>query len=213
MKIVFIGSSGLVGGHLLSLLINNQSITSIVLINRKNLDVKSTKIEQINIPQLNAKHIDGLNISGDCFICTTGTTIKKAGSKKNFKEVDFDLAYSFGKLGERGNAKSIHLISSKGANSKSRFFYNQVKGDLEAVFKELKIPSIYFYRPSLLIGSRNESRPLEFFGIKTIQFLSPFLPKNIQKDLGTKVLALATLMLELVQASKQGVHYIESNQI
>ena len=52
-----------------------------------------------------------------------------------------------------------------GADVASGIFYNKVKGEVERDISKKKIPCITFFRPSLLIGNRKESRPGERIGI------------------------------------------------
>jgi uncharacterized protein YbjT (DUF2867 family) len=65
--------------------------------------------------------------------------------------------------------QQIHLISSVGANAKSSNFYLKIKGETEEGIQTLGFETCLIYRPSMLIGARNESRPTEKIG----QILTP----------------------------------------
>ena len=97
------------------------------------------------------------------YICL-GSTIKKAGSQQAFRKVDFEYSQEFAKIARNMGVKKISLVSSVGANSKSKNFYLRVKGELEEAIDSLDYDQINIYRPSLLIGSRDETRFLEKLG-------------------------------------------------
>lgn len=59
------------------------------------------------------------------------------------------------------------LISSSGANAQSGMAYPQMKGALEDAVKALGFEHTIILRPGLIVGGREESRPVEF-GIQKI---------------------------------------------
>ena len=72
------------------------------------------------------------------------------------------------------------LVSSAGANYKSGNFYLRTKGSLDEKVQQLNFDQICIFRPSYLVGVRNEKRLGETIGIKiagTITKLIPALKK------------------------------------
>jgi uncharacterized protein YbjT (DUF2867 family) len=63
----------------------------------------------------------------------------------------------------------IHLISAVGADTRSKIFYNRLKGETEEAIIILQFDQTIIYRPSLLIGKRVEFR----FGELLAQKLAP----------------------------------------
>ena len=53
------------------------------------------------------------------------------------------------------------LISSVGASSKSNIFYSRVKGLVEESLEDIGFEEFHILRPSLLLGKRMDSRPVE----------------------------------------------------
>jgi len=53
------------------------------------------------------------------------------------------------------------LISTSGASASSRFAYPKMKGELEDAVKTLDFEHVVILRPGLLVGEREDSRPLE----------------------------------------------------
>jgi uncharacterized protein YbjT (DUF2867 family) len=64
-----------------------------------------------------------------------------------------------------------YFVTAVGADAKSGIYYNRVKGILEADLSGLPFTGLHIFRPSLLLGERNESRPAEWLSQK---LLSPF---------------------------------------
>lgn len=213
MNVVFIGASGLVGKSLLSLLIESPAIQKIELITRKKININSSKIDQFVFSDLAPSTLENLQINGDTFVCSLGTTIKNAKTKQQFIAVDYGLVTAFFDLAKRVSAKSSHVISAKGANSSSLIFYNKVKGETEDYLKNLNLPSLYIYRPSLLIGEREEKRRGEEMAIKIYRQISPVLPKKLKKVIGSEVNDLAKKMAENILGHQEGIYFIESTDL
>jgi uncharacterized protein YbjT (DUF2867 family) len=91
-----------------------------------------------------------------------GTTQKKVkGDKAAYRKVDFDIPVNAAKFCAETGCKSFLLVSSVGADSKSGNFYLKLKGEVEDKVQSLSIPSVSIFRPSMLLGNRQESRPAE----------------------------------------------------
>jgi uncharacterized protein YbjT (DUF2867 family) len=56
------------------------------------------------------------------------------------------------------------VVSSVGANAQSRNYYLKIKGEMEEGIERLGFDCCRIYRPSMLLGIRKESRPLERLG-------------------------------------------------
>ena len=86
-------------------------------------------------------------------------------SKENQRKIDVDYTVNFAKLCE-GKVKSFNVVSAIGANSKSKNFYNSLKGELEDKLKEMNLGILRIFQPSLLISERADERFLEELFIK-----------------------------------------------
>jgi uncharacterized protein YbjT (DUF2867 family) len=102
------------------------------------------------------KHTQRLQV--DWVFCVLGTTMRKAGSREAFRRVDYDYPLAIAKTALERGASHFLLVSAMGADAHSRFFYYQVKGELEEAVRALGYPSVTIARPSLLLGKRDEWR-------------------------------------------------------
>lgn len=151
------GASGLVGGYCLNYLLASPVYKKVKIFGRKEMEFDNKKLEQhvIDFDDLD-KYRD--LIKGDDIFCCLGTTMKKAGSREVFRKVDFTYTYQFAKIAEAQGVNQFLLVSAVGADPDSIFFYNQVKGELEAAIKKMKFWATHIFQPSLLLGPRNENR-------------------------------------------------------
>uniref|UniRef100_UPI00261F78CA epimerase n=1 Tax=uncultured Gemella sp. TaxID=254352 RepID=UPI00261F78CA len=109
-----------------------------------------------------------------------GTTIKIAGTKENQRNIDVDYTVNFAKLCEE-KTRSFNVISAIGANSKSKNFYNSLKGELEDALKELNLGVLRIFQPSLLISKREDGRFLEELFIKISPLFKVLLKGKTKK--------------------------------
>jgi uncharacterized protein YbjT (DUF2867 family) len=86
--------------------------------------------------------------------CALGTTIKVAGSKQGFRAVDFDAVVDTARAAQTAGVKRMAVVSALGADPRSRVFYNQIKGEMEAALRALRFERLVIARPSLLAGAR-----------------------------------------------------------
>jgi len=213
MIAILIGGTGLTGAFLLRGLLADPVITQVISVSRKSLRLANAKLSEVLVTDLAQLPAIASSIRGEIYFCCLGTTIKAAGSRENFAKVDHAAIVAFASIAKTHDAKSLTLISSMGANARSLFFYNQVKGRTEDDVKALGLRSLNIFRPALLAGPRDEFRLSERIAAKTLVPLSQLLPARIGKSLVTQAETLATRMLAEGKAAAAGVHVISANDI
>ncbi|ELY4082246.1 NAD(P)H-binding protein [Cronobacter sakazakii] len=161
-RVLITGASGLVGSHLLRMLVDEPRVTSIIAPTRRPLRVPMHKVENPCDPQL-SDVLTQLSAPLDIVFCCLGTTRREAGSKEAFILADYTLVVDTSLAGLRLGAKHMLVVSALGANTNSPFFYNRVKGEMETALKAQGWPRLTIARPSLLIGDREKRRAGESF--------------------------------------------------
>src|SRR5258708_28436974 len=101
-----------------------------------------------------------------------GMTIEKAGSQAAFRRVDHDYVVALAQAAKQAGARRFLLVSALGANLRSRIFYSRVKGEVERDVSAVPFAAVHIFRPSLLLGARAESRPLERLGFPLFRALT-----------------------------------------
>lgn len=213
MKIALLaGATGLVGSELLKQLINEPAYNKIHILVRKEIDIKSDKVIQhlINFDELD-KFEPGVPI--DHIFCTLGTTIKKAKTKENFRRVDFDYVLALSQKAREWKSEKFLVVSSLGANSKSKIFYNRVKGEMEIALQKLDLPHLFIFRPSLLMGSRKENRAGEKSAIIVYKIINPLFIGKLKKYKGIEANKVATGMLKTAISNNELFYIFESDEI
>jgi len=101
------------------------------------------------------------------------------------------------------------MVSAVGASSKTGNFYLKFKGDAEDAIAASGIPSVSIFRPSMLMGKRNESRPAEDFARILSSPLSFLFPAKYRPIKGLDV---AKAMVAAAKSEEKGFriyHYTE----
>lgn len=157
--VILLGSTGETGKRILSELIANNLVSEIHLLNRRFQGIQHHKVTEHIIDFRKPETFPDLD-NCTATICTLGTTIKKAGSKQAFEQVDLHHAMA-GANWAKTRCKHFVLVSSFGANANSNNFYLKTKGKLENTLKDMQWPQLSIFRPGLLLGKRIEFRLLE----------------------------------------------------
>ena len=207
-----VGATGLVGGYCSRQLVDEPNYTRVVTLGRRDIDPLAAKHEHCVVdfghPETLRPHL-GVR---DVFVCL-GTTLKKAGSRERFREVDFDYPLGVAKMAKECGARTLLLVSSMGASKSSRVFYSRVKGELEEALRPLGFEGLHLLRPSLLLGERQEHRVGEGLAQAMSPFLSPLLRGPLQRYRPIDAADVAKAMVRLAVAQKTGTCVYESDEI
>lgn len=209
---LLVGASGLVGSELLQCLLNSPEYKKVLILVRKPLGIQHPKLEErvIRFEDL-AKNKDLFKVN-DVYCCL-GTTIKKAKSQEAFKKVDVDYPLEIARLAKEMQVEKFLIISSMGADPNSPVFYSRMKGLLEQNLKAMGFESLHIFRPSLLLGDRQEFRlgeSISGFLSKGISFI--FVgPLKKYKPITAKIVAEG--MYKAAQGKEEGVRIYRSDEI
>ncbi len=154
--IVF-GNTGLIGSILTNLLLVDERYNEVKVFTRRIPEKEHPKLKVIvNNLLLPEEFAD--EIAGDDLFCCLGTTMKKAGSRKEFERIDLHLPVEIARIASKKGVNKFIVISSIGASPKSTNFYLRTKGKMEEMVSALQFGQVSILRPSLLLGKRGEIR-------------------------------------------------------
>lgn len=210
-SIALFGATGLVGSACLRLLLEDSSFSRVVAFTRRPLSSAlhglsgRSKLEKhvIDFDQFE-RHTDTLAV--DQIGCALGTTIRKAGSRREFRKVDFDYPLAIARIGLAQGSHHFLLVSALGANASSGIFYNRVKGELEAAILALAFRSHTILRPSLLLGERAEFR----IGERIAAHLAFLMPDKYKP---VPAAAVAQAAVECARDDSVGTRIIEAAEM
>ena len=209
---LLLGATGLVGGELLSLLLQDDFYSHVKAVVRKKPQLANPKLEWI-VADFDAISQIGDKVAADHVFCCLGTTMKKAGSKEAFYKVDFHYPLEFAKFTQSKGATQFSLVSAMGANIKSRIFYNRVKGEIEVAASSVAFNGINIFRPSLILGDRKEKRLGEKIAIMLSGIISPLMIGPLKKYKPIQAADIAHGMLKIAKQDLHGFYIFESDQI
>ena len=179
-KAIIAGASGLIGGELLNLLLNDAVYTEVVALVRHALPFNHKKLVQLVID------FDKLgnyapSINGDVIFCCLGTTQKKTPDQNAYRKIDHDYPVQLAQLGLKNGVKQYHVVSAIGADAHASNFYLKTKGEAEHDIEDVGFKSLHIYQPSLLTGNRKELRLMEKIATVAMKIVDPLLAGKLKK--------------------------------
>ncbi len=206
------GATGLVGGHCLHLLVNDDMYEKIVILVRKPTAFIHRKVEELVVcfDRLE-EHANA--VRADDVYCCLGTTMKSAGSQEAFRRVDLLYPEQIGAIAAKNGASQLLLVSAVGANPQSKVFYNRVKGEAEQAVSRLPLEAIHIFRPSLLLGKRKQPRPGERLGGHLLAGFSSLMAGPLKKYRPIESRIVAATMVLVAKNSDPGMNIYESDRI
>ncbi len=149
-RVAIAGATGLVGQHLLQGLLADPGVGKVHALTRRELAIRHPKLM---VHRVDFQALPELPPLDELYLAL-GTTIRDAGSQTAFRAVDFGANLAVARAGMAAGARKIALVSAAGADPQSRFFYNRVKGELEAALTQLAPDTLLIARPGPLLGDR-----------------------------------------------------------
>jgi uncharacterized protein YbjT (DUF2867 family) len=210
---VIAGATGLIGRELVRVLLKDSAYDRVVALVRRGTGLSHEKLVEAVTDYEGLEAVISGYLPGAYLFCCLGTTIKKAGSKEQFRKVDLEYPMLLGRLALQYGAAQYLIVTAMGASSKSSLFYNQVKGEVEEGLNQLKLPSLHIFRPSLLLGDRQEVRSGERIASAVSKAVTPLMLGPIRKYRPIQAQTVAKAMMLASKRGSRGSHIYESNQI
>ena len=159
-RICLVGATGLVGRTLIEQAIPRSDVRLVGVARREVPLPYGARMEMLLAdPSGWPEAIAASN--ADVLACALGTTIRIAGSQEAFRAVDHDLVLACGRAAREAGIGHMIAVSSVSADRSSSNFYLRTKGEMEEGLGKLGFRRLDLLRPGLLLGKRDDSRPLE----------------------------------------------------
>ena len=210
-QVTLFGATGLIGSYLLEFLLKDSDIHLINVVGRNPFHLQHDKINNIVIDFEDVSSISNSITGSEAVFVSIGTTMSKVnGDKIKYKSVDFDIIFNIANACKQKNINQFIYVSSLGANANSSNFYLRLKGEIDEAVAKLNLNSTSVFRPSVLLGKRNESRP----GEKIMQFIMPLLDFMIPSNSkAIKAKDVAKSMFNTSKNYKSGLDIYHYNEI
>lgn len=201
-KVLIAGATGLVGSHILQRLLQDNTVSEIHLLSRRDLALQHPKLR---LHQVDFRKLPSLPPLDEIYLAL-GTTIKQAGSREAFEAIDLDANMAVANAGLTAGAKRLGLVSAMGADVDSMLLYNRIKGELETELLTRPFETLVIARPSFLLGDREAlkqpQRRAEKLGIFMFTLLAPILPIHLRAVEAAKVAACLVTLVPKVSGEK-----------
>ncbi|EGD74191.1 NAD-dependent epimerase/dehydratase [Salpingoeca rosetta] len=175
---VLVGATGLVGSMLLPKLLADARYSRIIAPTRRPLQLEGATEKLVN--PVNADVVEALP-KGEhvdhVYICT-GTTRKKTPDLEKYTAIEVGLPDKCAQWAADAGASYLGVVSSMGANARSKFAYTRLKGEMEQLVLAKDVPNVSILEPSVIFGKRNESRTGESIAKGVMGFFAPLIPRN-----------------------------------
>ena len=202
---ILFGSTGLIGGHLLSELLDSPAYAAVTAIVRRETGIRHPKLKQLVADYRSLADIKEQLVGDDVFCCL-GTTRKKTPDLDQYYRIDHDYPVAAARYTKDNGASAFLLVSAVGANPESSNFYLRMKGETERDIIRLGFEQTHVFRPSLLTGNRQEKRGMESVGRAIFKLINPLLINALSKYRAIPATWVAKAMCRVTTTDEQGVH-------
>jgi len=199
------GATGLVGKELVRLLLSDPYYDKIKVLSRRELAIKDNRLEVIICEDFDKMEEFGKEFNAHDVYCCLGTTMKRAGSKEIFKKIDLDYPLQIAKIAkDQPDFDQYLIVTAVGASKESPLFYNKIKGEVEDELMKMNLKSLKIFRPSLLLGYRDDFRIWEEIAKILTAVLSFFMIRGKSLLWAIKGKDVAKSMLLVAKQSEEG---------
>lgn len=219
MKVLIVGSSGMVGQGVLLECLKSQAVQEIILLVRRAMPIDSDKVTQIILEDFaqmsSCNELLQLTEIDACFYCFGVTS---AGmSEPAYKTITYDLTLQLANLLQANNRQATFIyVSGAGADSseQGRVMWANVRGKTENALQGVGFKAVYILRPSIIqplngIQSRTKSYRIIYRLFKPLfPLLKIFAPNSY-----VTTQQIGQAMLNLVNPEKAFPNILEVKQI
>jgi uncharacterized protein YbjT (DUF2867 family) len=188
LKIVMIGATGAVGGHVARTLAALPDVSRLTLLGRRSLeDMAQSKVAQHVVDVMEPASFSAFLTGHDIAICTLGVGQPSKVSKKELLRIDKRVPLHFAAACKQSGVRHFELLSSVGASAQSSSFYLRTKGELECELESLAFERLSLFQPSMILTPTNRYGMLQAITLGVWPMVSPLLLGSWRKYRGIRV--------------------------
>jgi uncharacterized protein YbjT (DUF2867 family) len=207
-KAIVFGATGFIGSHLLRDLLNNPDYEQVIAVVRKPLALNHARLTTLIGDLASLPPLKPQLVADEVFIAL-GTTRKHTPDEAEYFKIDHDYPVLAAEIAKANGAKSVFLVTAVGANAASSVFYVRTKGEVERDVLALNFDHTHIFRPSMILGERDEDRPRERMIIAVWNVINPLLvgPADRYRGLAGEAIARAMANAAQHQAGKVCIYH------
>ena len=182
-KAIVFGATGFIGSHLLRELLDNPDYERVLAVARKPLALSHPKLTTLIGDLASLPALKPQLVADEVFIAL-GTTRKHTPDEAEYYKIDHDYPVLAAEIAKANGARSVFLVTAVGANAGSGVFYVRTKGEVERDVLALNFDHTHIFRPSMILGERDEDRPRERMIIAVWNVINPLLVGPVDRYRG-----------------------------
>ncbi len=211
---VVLGATGMVGNLLTQRLLKDPAFSKVRALVRRPLSFRHPRLEEQVVDFENGNDIQSKLGTGDCIFSCIGTTKKQVqGDEAVYWKIDHDIPVNAATLGKAAGFHTFVLVSSVGANPATTQFYLQLKGIVERDIAAQNYRSTHIFRPSMILGRREEKRLGESVLQGTMKAASYLMFGAMQKFKAIQADDIAKAMITAARQQQPGKYVYEFGAI
>lgn len=191
LSVVMLGATGAVGSRVARRHAADERVRRLTLLGRRPLDALPDDVLQHRIdifePDGYAQFLDGHEVA----ICTLGVGQPSTISRDDFVRIDKTAVLDFATRARGAGVRHFQLLSSVGADPRSRSFFLRAKGELEDDLRSLRFDRLSLFHPSMIMTPTNRYGWTQALTLAVWPLLSKGLPGRLRRFRGVKIDALA----------------------
>lgn len=215
-RVLIIGASGLVGGTIMEQLLADSSVEEIIVLARKSLNIANGKLREIVIDFDQIANLSDEIFAVDAVFSCLGTTAAKSDPVL-YRKVEIEYPLSVATASLKRNCRSFHYVSSVGSSASSSFAYLRRKGEAENALEALQAcypdSLVASYRPSFILGPRNEHRCIEQAAMAVWSVVEFAMVGPLKKYRGIHAKNIAAAMIHEAKEGSSGFRLFETDEI
>lgn len=190
-----LGATGAVGSECARALVVRPELHRLTTLGRRPLaDLAGPGVAQHVVDVFDAASYAEYLPGHDVAICTFGVGQPSQVSHDELVRVDKTAALDFARGCRAAGVRHFELLSSVGANARSRVFYLRTKGELEDELRALRFGRLSLFRPSMILTPTNRYGLLHGLTLAVWPRVQPLFFGGLRKYRGVPVEVLGRAM-------------------
>ena len=206
-KAIVFGATGFIGSHLLRDLLDNPDYERVIAVARKPLALSHARLTTLIGDLASLPALKPQLVADEVFIAL-GTTRKHTPDEAEYYKIDHDYPVLAAEIAKANGAKSVFLVTAVGANAASSVFYVRTKGEVERDVLALNFDHTHIFRPSMILGERDEDRPRERMIIAVWNVINPLLVGPVDRYRGLTGEEIARAIANAAQHQTEKVQHL-----
>lgn len=213
MNVLIAGATGLVGRNLVKELSKDRSVQTIYVLSRRPVEPEHDKVQVLltdfdNL-EMTLKQVEDVEAVYSCL----GTTKAQTPDKTVYEKIEIHYPLTIAKWARENGVSQYHYISSIGTSVDAKNEYLSRKAVTEQELLHSQISQVFIYRPSFIMGQRQQKRMMEQVGGAVLKAVQPLLVGKARKYRAIAAEDIARAMAIMTTKVQPGAYVLESDEI